>query len=95
MPTKQGWDEALPSPAWTFALLTGGDPGCRLTGWVTRAQAGRFGEPTAADIWAQHGDALTALAEENGFSPHYQTKRRPSGDGFERWRDAFLAKHTY
>jgi hypothetical protein len=39
--------DALPSPAWTFWLLAGRDPECRLPGLVTFYQAGMFGEATA------------------------------------------------
>jgi hypothetical protein len=86
---------ALPSPAWTYALLAGRDPDCRLHGWVTQAQAGQYGEPTADDIWAQHQEALTDEARAHGFEPFWQTKRRTTGDGFERWSAQFLQQHTY
>jgi hypothetical protein len=95
MPTTLRADESLPSPSWTFALLVGASPGVRLKGWVAMLRAGHFGEPTATDIWAQHGDALTAEAEAHGFVPHYLSKRRPTGAAFEAWRAAFLTTHTY
>jgi hypothetical protein len=95
MPTKQWHDAALPSPSWTFELLTGASPGVRLRGWVKMLQAGQFGEPTAAQVWAKHGDALTAEAEAHGFRPYWATKQTPTGAGFEQWRDAFLQQHQY
>jgi hypothetical protein len=72
----------LPSPSWTFELLVGASPGVRLRGWVKTLQAGEFGEPTAAQVWETHGDALTAEAEAHGFVPHYLCKRRPTGHTF-------------
>jgi hypothetical protein len=95
MPTKQWHDAALPSPSWTFELLTGASPGVRLRGWVKMLQAGQFGEPTADQVWAAHGEALTEEAETNGFEPFWLTKKKPTGDAFIAWATAFLQQHQY
>jgi len=85
----------LPSPSWTFELLTGASPGCRLKGWVAMLQAGQCGEPTADDVWARHREALIGEAEAHGFEPFRVAGLRPSGPAFEQWRVAFLATHSY
>ena len=85
----------LPTPVWTFALLTGRDPGCRLAGWVKQAQGGMFGEPNSAQVWAQHQGALTEEAQAHDFAPYWATKKKPSGAGFDAWATAFLQAHRY
>lgn len=87
--------DVLPSPAWTFWLLAGRDPECRLPDWVTFYQAGMFGEATAEQIEERHRDALIEEARRHDFEPYFLGKRRPKGDAFERWRVAFLAEHRY
>jgi hypothetical protein len=76
--TPKGQVLALPSPAWTYGLLTGQDPHCRLPGWPAMFQQ-RLGEPDAAQVWAQHGEALIAEARAHGFEPFALTRQRPSG----------------
>jgi hypothetical protein len=97
MPTKRTpTAPTIPlTPAWRYALLTGEDPGVRLHGWVTQAQAGQYGEPTADDVWTQHREALIAEAHRHGFEPCRMTRKRPSGDGFTRWQAEFFAQHRY
>ena len=73
----KGQIAALPSPAWTFALLVGADPGARLHGWVQQAQAGIFGEPTAAGVWNAHTDALSDEARRHGFEPYWADEPPP------------------
>ncbi len=95
MPTQQQRRHDLPSPAWTFALLAGAHPNVRVTGWPAQAQAGQFGEPTAAHVWQEHREGLLAEAAAHGFVPFAETQHRPTGAGFEAWRAAFLATHRY
>jgi hypothetical protein len=85
---------ALPAPSWTYALLVGADPGCRLPGWVAMVQTG-YGERTADEVWRQHRDALLDEARAAGFEPYRTTGVVPAGAAFERWRAAFLAAHAY
>ena len=82
----------LPSPAWTFQLLTGRDPKCRLPGWVAQFETGA---PSARDIWAQHSDALIEEATRNGFEAFWLHRRHPKGQAFERWAAQFIAAHRY
>jgi hypothetical protein len=84
----------LPSPAWTFELLTGHDPHCRLPGWPAQFQQ-QLGEPDATAVWSRSHEALIALARAHDFEPYWLTKRRPIGAAFEAWRNAFLAAHRY
>ena len=85
----------LPSAAWVYELLVGDSPGCRLRGWVKQFQAGQFGEPTAAEVWERHRDALTDEATRYGFTPFHVMRKRPAGVGFQQWRDKFLSEHQY
>ena len=87
--------EALPSPAWTYALLVGTPAETRIAGWVRQAQGGCYGEPDADEIWAQHREALIAEARRHGFEPAQLTGTPPTGVAFEPWRDRFLAAHGY
>jgi hypothetical protein len=100
MPTKVSQGPAA-SPAWTFTLMTGELPPCRLTGWVDQAQStektveGFTYTPAGDRLWAEHQEALEAEASAAGFVPFWKTNRTPTGAGFERWRAAFLAEHRY
>ena len=85
---------ALPSPAWVFELLAGSDPGCRLPGWPNMFQQ-HVGEPTAAQVWERHAEALLEEAHRAGFEAFWLTKRLPTGEGFLRWQQQFLAGHRY
>ena len=91
----KGRTEALPSAAWTFALLTGTPASVRIRGWVKQGQGGLHGQPTAEEVWAQYGEALTALADAHGFEPYALTQIAPTGAGYEAWRRAFLMAHEY
>jgi len=93
--TPKGQVAALPSAAWTYALLTGERPACRLVGWVQQAHEGQYGEPTAADVWAQHRDALIAEATDVGFEPYFVRNSAPAGPRFRAWRQRFLQDHRY
>jgi hypothetical protein len=62
---------------------------------VKQLQAGLFGEPTAAMVWAQHAEALIQLARDHDFEPFYTARRRPVGDGFQQWADAFRQQYRY
>jgi hypothetical protein len=84
----------LPSPAWVFALLSGGDPGVRLRGWAQMYQQ-HLGAPTAAMLWQQHREALIAEAAAHGFEPYMDSGKRPSGAGFEAWRKQWLEANCY
>lgn len=86
---------ALPSPAWTLVLLTGQPAPCRITGWAVQAQAGLYGDPTADQVWEQHREALIAEAQAHEFEPYAHAHRTPTGPGFQRWCEAFLAAHRY
>ena len=46
--------DPLPSPAWTFCLLTGAPASTRIAGWVTQAQGGCLRGADADEVWAQH-----------------------------------------
>jgi hypothetical protein len=83
----------LPAPAWVFLLLTGEHAPCRLPGWP--ASLGETGSPSRDVVWRAHRDALIALAAEHDFQPHALTHRRPKGEAFQHWREAFLREHTY
>jgi hypothetical protein len=85
---------ALPSPAWMYALLVGADPGVRLPGWPQMYQQ-HMGEPDAAAVSAQYADALCALASQHDFEPYWLHDQPPTGPGFRRWCEAFLAEHRY
>jgi hypothetical protein len=85
---------ALPSPAWTYALLAGDDPQCRLRGWPLLYQE-FVGEPAADEVWARHQTALLEEAAAHDFTPAWISKQPPRGDGFQRWRAAFVAAHRY
>jgi hypothetical protein len=84
----------LPSPSWTYALLVGDSPGVRLPGWPAMYQQ-HVGEPAAEQVWAQHQDALIALAAQHGFKSFWETRRPPTGPGFRAWREQFIAEHAY
>jgi hypothetical protein len=94
MPTPKHQVGELPSPAWTYALLAGADPGCRLPGWPRLYQQ-HVGESDAAAVWARHRAALCELASQHEFQPFRLHKRLPMGDGFARWQEQFLAQHRY
>jgi hypothetical protein len=83
--------------SWTFFLLVGRDPGCRLHDWVARLQSWSpvYGQPTAAEVWACHQDALIAEARRAGFEPFYLTRKRPRGAAVIAWSRAFCAEHSY
>jgi hypothetical protein len=83
------------TPAMVFVLMTGEPPAVRLRGWVTLAQAGTLGEPSVEDVWTQHREIVIAAAQAHDFGPYWLTKRTPTGPGYRRWRDAFLAEHRY
>jgi hypothetical protein len=93
--TPKGRTEPLPSPAWTYALLVGESATQRMTGWVKQAMAGLHGEPTAAEVWEAHRDALIAEAAAHDFEPYALTHKRPRGAAFEQWHAAFLNAHQY
>jgi len=94
------------SPAWTYVLLVGTPAPGRVSGWVRlfrqcvpheaerNTRVWDFDRVGAA-LWRAHGAALTAEAAAHGFAPYWAEKRRPSGDGFEAWRQQFLATHSY
>ena len=69
------------SPALRYRLMTGAEPSGRIAGWVQLAQ-GVAAPPDVA--WRAHGHALITEAEAHGFVPYAQTKKRPSGPGFDR-----------
>jgi hypothetical protein len=95
MRTPKARVDELPTPAWTFALLTGAPASVRIAGWVTQAQGGCYGAPDADAVWTQHREALIAEARRHGFEPAQLTRKTPTGRGFEEWRDRFLATHRY
>ena len=82
-------------PAMLYALMVGEEPTVRVPGWVALAHAGRFGNPSVAEVWAEHRVAVIAEATAHGFEPYELTDRPPQGPGFEAWHEAFLARHVY
>ena len=88
----KGQVSALPSPAWTLALLTGTYPAARIAGAVALARAA---EAEAEAIWQRHADALIAEAESAGFAPYYVTQRCPTGARVADWMRRFTEEHRY
>ena len=82
-------------PAMRYALLVGEEPSVRVPGWLALAHTGRFGNPSVAEVWAEHRETVIAEASAHGFEPHALTNRTPQGPGFEAWHAAFLATHVY
>ena len=78
-----------------FLLLTGTKAAARLPGWVAAAQAGTLDEPKPDHVWWAHGESLIAEAARHNFQPFWQTRKRPTGDGYEQWKAQFLAAHVY
>ena len=78
-----------------YFLIAGQHADVRLPGWVALAQQGQHDEPTVEDVWARYRTDLIAEADAYGFQPYALTNKQPSGEGFERWSAAFLARHRY
>jgi hypothetical protein len=89
------------TPAWQYALMVGRPATVRLRGWYNfeqdaiRTSTGYDWTAAGDRLWAVHGAALTDEAREHEFVPYWHGKRKPHGDGFERWRTRFLALHAY
>jgi hypothetical protein len=96
MPTKRTTPVAtIPLvPALKFLLMAGAPAQARVPGWVSLAQGGDD-DAVLREAWNQHGVALTAEALAHDFAPSGLRSRPPSGTGFRRWRDTFLAEHRY
>ena len=56
-------------PAMRYALVVGEEPTVRVPGWVALAHAGRFGNPSVAEVWAEHRAAVIAETATYGFAP--------------------------
>ena len=77
-----------------FFLMLGIDPPVRLPGGLVLAQLQDVARSAAVcQAWSIYGATLCAEGEANGFVPWALYRRRPRGDGAQRWQQAFIHAH--
>jgi hypothetical protein len=79
------------SPAWKYLLMAGTFAPCRVPGWTDVIHETASGDR----LWAVHNAALLGEAAAHQFEPYWLRSRAPSGAGFRRWCDRFVAEHEY
>ena len=70
----------------------------RLPGWLGALQLAASYQARPAELdrdVAAYLPDLIAEAKRHRFAPWIWTKRTPTGQGFENWRDKFLSEHLY
>jgi hypothetical protein len=80
------------TPVVEYLLLAGEPPRGRVHGWAAWAA---LSEADIEAVWTRHRADLTAEARAYGFAAAGYRGPKPSGPAFERWRERFLARHTY
>jgi hypothetical protein len=83
------------TPAMKLLLMAGKTAEGRIRGWVALAQAGMHDEPDPEAVWERHHADFITEATAHHFKPHRLTGRRPTGPGFDAWRETFIRANTY